>query len=667
MKRIVVLGILSLWIQGYQVKASDIFAKNHLSPSSFVDENSVDDISFAPLVDQVQGFLDMNNHDQLSSQLSLMMVERLDESSTDHNLADFEQNLRQDLHNDFVSGDTDIDYSLNVPKTDFFDGATAIPPPDEYREGSAPPPDKFAETPLLWVYFNVDEEGGVHDKKDRYTYEGMDWYQDNSTPLFINENEVAQYPEQITISQGTPILIWDMDQQIYMEFTMKSAVLPAVKGNQFELLKDNGTGGKSYSIEAPAVIQETYIPIKENPGYLSLANMISMTQARKEGWITVLQGNSTPFLDFGKEIASRQLPFNYVIATKSVSHFTRLRNPVFGFDDDGHLLKDTLKSGNAVFEPPNYNLDSHTEGGRFRTMMEYEIYHLEYMADIFARNKKTSWNSEFAFLLKMYLEKAKEWKYFIDGFDFQRAVRDELINRYKSEPLPRFSSADLSNVLKTLFKISYGQDKLFSKYIKVEHVDPERNNYELIRTFKNKMMDLLNDLSFYESNQEVISLSENGEAREALNALLNKQVFIAGESGIKLKSSLTPEEKTQVRRFNQKVMEELYPDVLRIKHKNSMDSDTLNHLLKSLGLPEFSRNVLDPVKEKFFDMPISPSTTHGNFLEKTYLLIKGSKLTAFQVGDLFRDSDFLDILNQKLCFLRSLQRKDPTPDTEKSS
>ena len=113
----------------------------------------------------------------------------------------------------------------------------------------------------------------------------------------------------------------------------------------------------------------------------------------------------------------------------------------------------------------------------------------------------------------MYFEKAGEWKYFTEGFDFRKAIRDELIKRYRFSQIPEITGKDMSNVLKTLFKISYGQDKLFSKYITITaplSLDPDVSNTELIRKFKNKMLELLNDLSFYERHQELISLDERG-------------------------------------------------------------------------------------------------------------------------------------------------------------
>lgn len=678
MKRIFVLGIISLWIQGYPVYASDIFEKNHLSPSSFIDENNSGDIPYGSFTDQMQSFLDMNNHDQLSSKLSLMMTERLDETSADASLGNFEQDLRQDLHDDFVSGNIDMDYSLSVPETETsFVENNAIPPPEEFRDGASaipPPEEQYQDAPLLWINFNVDEkDGGMTGLVDQHGYAGIEWFGDNSTPLFINENEPVTYPDQIILPQNQPIFIWDMDQQIYMDFPMQSAILPAVKGNQFELEKDAVNGGKAYSIQASCIVRDEFNPLENSRGYLSLANMISMNKVRSEGWTAVLQGNTTPFLYFGKENAARQLPFNYFVSTKSVSHFTRLHNPVYGLDDDAHLLKDAVENSEQVSEPSNYILDSHSEGDQVRNMMEYELYHLEYMADIFAKNKKTSWNQEFTSLLRMYFEKAGEWKYFVEGFDFKRALRDELINRYKFARIPDISGKDISNVLKILFKIQYGQDKIFSKYMTIDKllslkVSEDKYNGLWIDPFKNKMIELLNDLSFYEAHQEVITLSEKGEAKEALDELLNKQIFIAGEAGVKLKSALTSEEKTAVRKFNLTVMEELYPDTLRVKYKNSMDTKDLNQLFKSLGLALYSGEILDSVKEKFFDMSISPSMTHGNFLEKTYLLMsRDFKLTALQINDLLNDPEFLEMWNQKLCFLRSLKWMDPSPESEKSS
>ena len=656
MKRIAA-GIICLLIQGYPVSASDILEKNYLSPSTFIEENPSGEISYAPLSAQIQGFLDMNNHDQLSSKLSLMMVERVDETSTDLTLENLEQDLRKDIHYDSVSGNTDIDFSMNIPQEDFFQDVKAIPPPEEY-----------SDVPLLWVQFNIDKEGGIPNQKEFFTYDCLEWYEDNFPPLFINEDEKSVSHEQIKIRQGQPILVWDMDNQIYMTSPLKSVFLPAVKYPDFELQKDEINGGKEYLLDGVSFIQDTFTPYPDYGGYFSLANMVSMNRARKEGWINVFQGNALVFTKMEKTNASRYLPFNYIVSEKNISHFTRLKNPVYAFDDDGNFLTEEIKTGKGLSENSNCTFDSHSENPPFRPMMEYEIYHLESMAEIFAQNRKTSWNQEFFSLLKMYLEKASEWKYFIEGFNYKQILRDELIKRYKFSSAPKVTGNDLSNVLKTLYKISYGREKLFSKYIKVEHIDPDENHYEIIQTFKNKMLELLNDLSFYEIHQNVVLLSEKGEAKKFLNELLNEQIFLAGESGVKLKSSLSIEEKTKVRRFNLQVMEELYPDVLRTKHKNCLDSAALNQLLKSAGLAEYSTEILDTAKQKFFDMSIPPSTTHGNFLEKVYLLMtKECKLSLLQIHDLLNDSDFLDIWNQKLCYLRSLKKMDLSSDAGISS
>ena len=271
----------------------------------------------------------------------------------------------------------------------------------------------------------------------------------------------------------------------------------------------------------------------------------------------------------------------------------------------------------------------------------------------------------------MYFEKAGEWKYFTEGFDFRKAIRDELIKRYRFSQIPEITGKDMSNVLKTLFKISYGQDKLFSKYITITaplSLDPDVSNTELIRKFKNKMLELLNDLSFYERHQELISLDERGEAKKSLEQLLNSQILVVSDKGVKLKSSLSSEEKIKIRQFNLKVLEELYPDVLRVRHKNSMDSKALNTLLKSVGLPEFSNEILDSAKQRFFNMAITPSTTYGNFLEKIYVLLhKDFRLTALQINDLMKDPEFLEMWNQKLCILKSLKGLNPNSATEHSS